>query len=950
MYIKFNVLVSLIVLSLGTSSSQTVNIENVCTPVIDFFDKTIYHGANQNWEIVQNKNGFMYFSNSSGLLEFDGFQWKLYNSSTLLRCIAIDANGTVYGGMQNDFGYWKENIHTRTLEFHSFTQQLKIKLLDDEIWKIVLSDSCVYFNSFHSIFIYNLHNRSISIVNAPTRFQFFFKVGNRLFVQEKTIGLMELQQNKLMPISGGDVLTGDCVYGMTELTSQSVLISTMDKGLFLLENNQITPSNFPCNDFLKKNQIFSMTKLKNGNLAFGTILNGLLITDATGNILSSINKSKGLPNNTILSMREDQSGNLWLGLDNGICFVHVNSPVYSFMDVKGILGSVYQEIEYNKRLYFATNQGLFAASASDFSSSLHSPNFSLMPQTQGQAWKVQIFGNRLYCCHNKGLYVVSGKKGRFVFTNSGVNSLIEIKKDIFVVLTYSGMYLMKIIGSDYQFIPQSFCPYNVGYLAKDQNNFIYFGNNKIGIMRVKFDNEYHKVDIFEDNIAKMGIVNKNISGVYSFGQNVYLLDSAAIYKLNLQKQRFMRNNLLNKLLPQGCVIHNIELTENEMWCFADDRFFCIRDYATNHPYLFQNTGMKLISNKLIYSYENISKMGENSYLVCTSSGFDLLKMQNHFRKICPQPEIFIRDIGTYSSSMQPVRLEWPLSYYQHHSIRFPHDHPTIYIRFTLPDYAHLTDIHYSYRLKGFSDAYSLPSSSTIATFTKLPPGKYVFQVKATIDGSPISYSSDDLMIQILPPWYEDWPGFIIGLIIAWIIYYFSRRYFRRKWEKSKNELVILHEREIEKVEKKLLEEKLKSQNNELKRVTEIMIYKSNIMTNIDTQIDKITKKNNLDWSDLRDLKQFITKHKNPNEEMEAFEISFNKTYDNYLVKLRNNFPQLSKNDLMLAAYIRMNLTSKQISDLMHISEKSVEIARYRLRKKLNLEHGQRLAEFLLDLK
>lgn len=940
----------LIVLSPALSFAQQINIENVCTPVIDFFDKTLYHGANQNWEIVQSKKGYMYFSNSSGLLEFDGFQWKLYQSPTLLRCIAIDPNGIIYGGMQNDFGYWKRNINTRSLEYHSLTKMLKIRLLDDEIWKIVFYDQCVYFNSFHSIFIYNTQNNSVSIINAPTRFQFLFRVGRRLFVQEKTLGLMELTQNKLSPVSGGEILNGDCVYGMTGLSPQSILISTIDKGLFVLENKRVSVCRFSCNDFLKKSQIFTMTRLTDGNLAFGTILNGLLISDSAGNIISSINKPKGLPNNTILSMREDQTGNLWLGLDNGICYVHINSPVYSFVDVKGVLGSVYQQVEYNHHMYFATNQGLFFCPDKEFSSPLHTPEFTLMPQTQGQAWKLQVFDNRLYCYHNKGLYVIDGSGGRFIFKNSGINSMIEIKKDIFVLLTYSGMYLMRVNGRDYQFTYQNFCPYNAGYLAKDQNDYVYFGNNKIGLMRVKFDKNFDKVAELDESIERMGVANKKVSGIYSDGKNVYILDSTAILKLDLRKQKFVKDESVNRLLPPGCVVHNIELTGNEMWCFADDRFFCIADYDKTNPYLVQNSGMKLISNKLIYSFENITRMGVNNYMVCTSSGFDLLKLQNTLEEKNPRRKIYIRDIGTYSTSMESLHLDEPLAFYQNHAIRFPHNHPTIYIRFTLPEYAHLADIHFSYRLKGFMDVYSLPSGNNIATFTKLPPGTYVFQVRATIDGLSTIYTSDDLMITILPPWYEDWSGFIFWLIIAGIIFWFSRRYLRLRWENKKRELAMLHEREIEKVEKKLLEEKLKSQNDELKRVTDIMIYKSNIMTNIDSEIEKITSRKTYDISDLRDLKQFISRNKNPKEEIEAFEVSFNKTYDNYLVKLRSNFPQLSKNDLILAAYIRMNLTSKEIADLMHISEKSVEIARYRLRKKLNLEHGQGLAEFLLDLK
>ena len=182
-----------------------------------------------------------------------------------------------------------------------------------------------------------------------------------------------------------------------------------------------------------------------------------------------------------------------------------------------------------------------------------------------------------------------------------------------------------------------------------------------------------------------------------------------------------------------------------------------------------------------------------------------------------------------------------------------------------------------------------------------------------------------------------------------LIAHFSKVYLRKRWNKKKKEIEIQHEHEIEKVEKKLLEEKLKSQNEELKRVTDVMIYKSNMMSKIDKELEKISTKNSLENKDLSGLKQIIEKNKNPKEEWESFEVSFNKTYDNFLVKLHSKFPKLSKNDLSVAAYIRMNLSSKEIAGLLHISERSVEIARYRLRKKLNLDRNQSLIDFLLDI-
>jgi ligand-binding sensor domain-containing protein len=345
-------------------------IENVCVPKITYFDKNVYNAANQSWAIAQSKQGFLYFANSSGLLEYDGSQWALYSvtdNSSILRSLAITDDNRIYAGLQNEFGYWFRDAKTRKLRYTSLTKEAKLKFTDEEIWKIIPLQDMVYFHSFKNVYKYNTKTGAISIIGAPNRFQFLFKVNDRLFVQEKVLGLMEVKNDRLVGVPGGEVLKGDCVYGMQPLSPNSILIATIDRGLYKMENERIEKCNFPCNDFLTRNQVFSMELLPDGRYAFGTILNGLLITDHQGNILSNINKLKGMPNNTVLTIFSDNSNNLWLGLDRGICHIQMNSPIRTLPDPKGVLGSIYESAEYNGKLFLATNQGLFYCNLADLS-------------------------------------------------------------------------------------------------------------------------------------------------------------------------------------------------------------------------------------------------------------------------------------------------------------------------------------------------------------------------------------------------------------------------------------------------------------------------------------------------------------------------------------------------------------------------------------------------------
>ena len=67
----------------------------------------------------------------------------------------------------------------------------------------------------------------------------------------------------------------------------------------------------------------------------------------------------------------------------------------------------------------------------------------------------------------------------------------------------------------------------------------------------------------------------------------------------------------------------------------------------------------------------------------------------------------------------------------------------------------------------------------------------------------------------------------------------------------------------------------------------------------------------------------------------------------FFKKIKSLHPALTSNDLRLCAYLRLNLTSKEIAPLLNISVRSVEIKRYRLRKKMDLTHEQGLVEYIL---
>ena len=101
--------------------------------------------------------------------------------------------------------------------------------------------------------------------------------------------------------------------------------------------------------------------------------------------------------------------------------------------------------------------------------------------------------------------------------------------------------------------------------------------------------------------------------------------------------------------------------------------------------------------------------------------------------------------------------------------------------------------------------------------------------------------------------------------------------------------------------------------------------------------------------DVKGVVKLINSNLNNTSDWKLFEEAFNNADKDFLKKIKELNPKLTPNDLKLCAYLRLNLSSKEIAPLLNISVRSVEIKRYRLRKKMELEHEESLVEYILSI-
>ncbi len=940
------------------------NIKNVGVPRIYNFHKSDYQAGTQNWDVAKDSRGFMYFANNDGLVEYDGTNWKTYQFSrnTLIRKVYIDENDQMYiGNIYNDFGVVKKDS-VGNLQYESLRH-----LVDEsipafgDVWKIYETQWGIVFQSFNHIHFYK--NGKIRTITAPNLFQFSFYTNDRLYVQDRQLGLMEYVDGKLVKLKGTELLDDTEVWFILPYDTNVVLIGTSNKGVFTYNDKILRAWENDANELLKKNKIFSSVILNDGNLAFGTIQDGLLVTNRVGDILQHINKKKGLQNNTVLSMNTDSQGNLWLGLDNGIDYVQINSP-FTFLYQPDGLGSVYATIIHDGRLYVGTNSGLYVKEWPE-ENIISVDGFQLVPGTGGQVWHLGVYDGILMCGHNNGTFQVEGKIATQISDEpGGWTYFISVQdKDHMIGGTYNGLNLFKKMGNEWVF-KAKIKGFKESCRTMVQNNdaTIWMSHGFKGIYRMKLNQEMDSVERFSFYNADSGFPQNEGLGVYVAENQAVFSTPEGIYGYVPHTNGFDKSMYFSDLFEENQRISYLQQDGgNNIWYFANDLPGVLR-YQEDGGYINVTHPFKVLRDRIIGGFESIYIEDNKNVFIGLEDGLA------HYSPVYSSDQLF--DYKCYIRRIENFQNDSLIRSYDGHieEAEFPYRANAIRFSFTSPQYDSRSELKYSYYLENFSTRWSDWSGSTSREFTNLKEGNYVFKVKALNVYGKESLE-DDFEFVILPPWYRTVYALIgyfvifflvIVIIIRIIIFRINiskrkerlkhLRKYRQKEQQYRTEAIV-QEKEIIRLRNERLRSKMKHRDKELANQTLNLIHKNRYLLELKEEILDFSKevKSTEVKTRISKLIRSINKEFDNKKQWELFETAFDEVHEDFLDRLKNKFPDLTPNEIKLSAYLRMNISSKEIASLMNISVRGVEISRYRLRKKLNLDRDINLTKYVMEL-
>ena len=283
-------------------------------PVIKNYTPKEYQAHSQNWAIVQDKKGIMYFGNSNGLLEYDGVSWRMISiPNGAVRSLAISnetENGIIYIGGIGEFGYLATDKHG-TLKYKSlkgFLHQKENNIGD--VWSTIINSDGVYFQTNSHLIRWNFQrgkkgfDAKLKIWNAKTFFNYAFIVDDRLYINEAEVGLSTLIGDTIQLLPNGKEFEDYPPLLMLPYVGpngeKKILIGAQKKGFYLYDGLSFRSFKTGADEYIQKNKLYLRgAVLADSTIAIGTSMGGVVIINKKGKLIQYLNKSMGLKSNTI---------------------------------------------------------------------------------------------------------------------------------------------------------------------------------------------------------------------------------------------------------------------------------------------------------------------------------------------------------------------------------------------------------------------------------------------------------------------------------------------------------------------------------------------------------------------------------------------------------------------------------------------------------------------------
>lgn len=923
-------------------------------PPVFNYNTSNYKAGNQNWAIAQDSNEVIYFANNQGLLSFDGVNWKLQKlpNNRGVKSIFIDERDNrerIYVGSFEEFGYFERNSANRLL-YHSLKHLVNnYKFMNDEIWTILEHDNKVYFQSFSSYFTYS--NNTVTAHKSNPSPLFFFSLQNKLFAQLIKDGLHQLKDNKFERVITREQLADDDVVGMISLDSTDLIV-TSKNGFFKLNSHESSVSKWKTSvdNELQEAVVNRVVSISDSLFVIGTINNGIYAITNKGKLAWHINRKNGLNNNTVLGLYKDKVGNLWVALDNGISNIQLHYDISIFEPSDIQIGMVEDMLITDDKTYVATNQGVY----------LYNPtikSFTQLPAFNIQTWYIKQIGKQIIAGHNKGASFIKNNTQTLIRGSStGGTDIKEVTingQEALIETTYSFLSVFLKDNADmWQFshnITDGFVDLATN-LEVDHTGNLWLNHMYKGIYRLRLDNEIKKVVENEYFDRLDSLSTPTPLHVMKLRGRVVMSDGNAFYTYDDISQKIIPFAQLNSQLPMLAETNRIVTVNDQLFWFIKNNEYVLVEY---------NLGTYKIKDKVPFSIFNNPPNQGRSNIYIDNNGFSYFCLNGGIAKYNfieknddESKDLILQSVWSYN------RKENTNSYHPLDELNvLEFSENTIGFSFVYPEFSKRT-----FRVECFLENYDtrwIPTNNQLSIiYANLPANDYTLKARIVNDlGEETAQLS--FQFEIKHPWYQTSWAYILYIALAILIAgslttlyirYAIRRNTKTFEEQEQKRLAQLNhqEKQIATLKSERLQADLSHKSKELASATMLIINHEELLNDLKKDIKQSALSGKIQKKQSEQLVEKINQNLSEEDEWSVFQENFDLIHKNFFRNLKSTYPDLTPADLRLCALLRLNYTTKEIARMQNLSLRGVEAARYRLRKKIDIQENEDLVSFMIN--
>lgn len=940
-------------------------------PVLRNFSPADYNSGTQNWCVSQTDDGRMLFANNTGLLCFDGYRWTQMSipNHTNIRAVLYDnKRGVIYAGATNEFGYYSHDATTNSLRFHS----LAGKLADDErnfgeIWAIHDMNGDIVFQGKSNFFIHRKDGRTVNL-RQNVRIESSAVIGGKLIFASKE-GIHEITGGRTVNLPGTEPIRGRTVRAIMQ-DGQQMLLATAGDGVFTYDGRTTLPYPMDITPILREGQIFCAT-ISTDYMAFGTVSSGLILKNRHTGAVTYANIYTGLQNNTVLSVAFDRQNNVWLGLDNGISYVIADAPYRDLLGSRNSVGTGYASAVYRGRLYIGTNQGLFSLPM-PLSNEPHPHRPQPVAGMAGQVWNLRVIGNRLLCAADGGAYIVDGERCSRIGEQEGTWNFCPLKRHPGYIMTadYKGFCVLHDDGKSLRLHSRldAIADIQSGSLMEGEDGTIWICHWQKGVYRVRLNATLTDATIVERYGKGHGLLMDENNVLCSMADGLRISTVDGFYRYDAAQRKLVYDKPTSTIFNNYGTPLKVFQTPDGKIMAMKAHFAAVAKRGRDGRYVVDSISLRGITDRLQLGLGDVSQLDSAHTIVNHDNGFYIIGSKP--KAPTDDNRLIIRRIMSTAETDSVIYLAAPAA--DDTNVKLPHSLNSIKIEFALPEYTGMNNVEYRCMLEGYDKEWSRPMSAPYKEYTQLPSGTYKFRVRAL---NRISGRTQEIeaVIKVLPAWYETWLAYIIYIVATGLACRYVLKIIKQRTERELVRIKAEQERQMREQEIKLqverekrkhqlaemrneqLDTELKHKQSQLSDSTMNLMRKNDMLQQIDGEMAELSESMRRGDSKARltrqiqEIRKSIQTNMNDDDNWEKFEENFNMEYDDFMKTLTARFPDLKTNDRKLCAYLRMGLSSKEMASLLNTPVRSIETARYRLRKKLNLDGGENLTEFIRNI-